>query len=149
MQWDPLSSEMPQIQSPLEPSSFLICTYRDVAAEHHKGAAYQHRCYLVCLFHREVRTPPYTHTHTSITGYGSRTFPLGKLNMKTSFPWNICHLLNIYMGIREKKLSYALRYICPANSTNCLIDVDFYRTNMLFEGFLNAAFSKQINPVAV
>lgn len=63
MQWDPLSSEMPQIQSPLEPSSFLIWTYRDVAAEHHKGAAYQHRCYLVCLFHRGVRTPPYTHQH--------------------------------------------------------------------------------------
>lgn len=58
MQWDPLSSEMPQIQSPSEPSSFLIWTYRDVAPEHHKGAAYQHRCYLVCVFHRGVRTPP-------------------------------------------------------------------------------------------
>lgn len=42
---------------PSEPCSPLIWTYRDVAAEHHKGAAYQHRCYLLRLFHRGARSP--------------------------------------------------------------------------------------------
>lgn len=44
------------------------------------------------------------------------------------------------MKIREKKPGHALRYICPACSTNSLIDVDLFRINMLFEGFLDAAF---------
>lgn len=43
--------------SPSEPGSLLIWTYRDVAAEHHKGAAYQHRCYLLRSFHRGPRSP--------------------------------------------------------------------------------------------
>lgn len=53
--------------APSEPGSLLIWTYRDVAAEHHKGAAYQHRCYLLCLFHRGVRAPQHTHTQHTTT----------------------------------------------------------------------------------
>lgn len=59
-------SEVPQIESPSEPSSPLIWSHSDVAAEHHKGAAYQRRCYLVCVCiseRRENLPPAHTHHH--------------------------------------------------------------------------------------
>lgn len=130
--------------TPSEPSSLLIWTHRDVAAEHHKGAAYQHRCYLVCVFHRGMRTPPYTHTraHThyhwiqikDISTEGNSTRQHNQPSHQASA---ICC---IYTKIKMEKPGCALKYICPTCCTNCLIDVHFYRINMLFEGFLEAAF---------
>jgi len=108
MQWDPLSSKMPQIQShSLRARQLLIWAYRDVAAEHHKGAAYQHRCYLVCLFHRGVRTPTHTHTHTcylhciQIKGITTGYHATQVLLHNQTTPSSVCHLLNIYTKIRK------------------------------------------------
>lgn len=42
----------------LAAACILIGAYRDVPAERHKGAAYQHRCYLAGAFHRGGRNPP-------------------------------------------------------------------------------------------
>lgn len=58
MQRNALLSKMPQIESlPSEPGSLLIWTHGDVAAEHHKGAAYQHRCYLCAHFTEDQGAP--------------------------------------------------------------------------------------------
>lgn len=128
--------------TPLEPGCLLIWTYRDVAAEHHKGAAYQHRCYLVCLFHRGVRSPPCTHTYTRCrhqhhwiqikgicTGWNTTSLPMERLPSVENI-WRL----------GQKNPGCALKYICPTCSTNCPIDVYLYRINMLFEGSLDAAF---------
>lgn len=87
--------------TPLEPGSLLIGTYRDVAAEHHKGAAYQHRCYLVCLFHRGVRTPPYTDTHTPpppppLDRDQGHLHWVKHGSTRPAFSSSVCHLLNTY-----------------------------------------------------
>lgn len=123
--------------TPLEPGSLLIWTYRDVAAEHHKGAAYQHRCYLVCMFHRGGRTQlfKHTHIHTNNIGYRSRTSPLGGTQHNQP-----CHQTS------AEYIQWLVRKSLDAGSIympyllHKLFDAHLYRINTILSGFLGATF---------
>ena len=140
--------------TPSEPGSLLIWTYRDVAAEHHKGAAYLHRCYLLCLFHRGARTPSthtHTHTHTHTLTHMHNPPPPQldtdqghlhwvKHDSTTSHPIKRLPSAEYIRRLGMEKPGQALKYICPTCNTNCLIDVYLYRISALFDGSLEAAF---------